>query len=44
MGANTLLLRLLDDDVTLVILANTNLVDTDRLGFQIARHVLRSTA
>lgn len=40
MGANTLLLRLLDDDVTVVILANTNLVDTDRLGFRIARHVL----
>lgn len=44
MGANTLLLRLLDDDVTIVILANTNLVDTDRLGFQIARQVLRSMA
>lgn len=44
MGANTLLLRLLDDDVTIIILANTNLVDTDRLGFQIARRVLRSTA
>jgi D-alanyl-D-alanine carboxypeptidase len=42
MGANTLLLRLLDDDVTIVILANTNLVDTDRLGFKIARQVLRS--
>jgi D-alanyl-D-alanine carboxypeptidase len=40
MGANTLLLRMLDDDVTVVILANTNLVDTDRLGFRIARHVL----
>lgn len=40
MGASTLLLRLLDDDVTVVILANTNLVDTDRLGFRIARHVL----
>lgn len=44
MGANTLLLRLLDDDVTIVILANTNLVDTDRLGFKIARQVLRSMA
>lgn len=40
MGANTLLLRMLDDDVTVIILANTNLVDTDRLGFRIARHVL----
>lgn len=44
MGANTLLLRLLDDDVTIVILANTNLVDNDRLGFQIAKQVLRSLA
>ncbi|KRA83633.1 serine hydrolase domain-containing protein [Altererythrobacter sp. Root672] len=43
MGANTLLLRLLDDDITIVILANTNLVDTDSLGFQIARQVVRST-
>jgi D-alanyl-D-alanine carboxypeptidase len=40
MGANTLLLRLLDDDVTVIILANTNLVDTDRLGFRITRHML----
>jgi D-alanyl-D-alanine carboxypeptidase len=44
MGANTLLLRLLEDDVTIVILANTNLVDTDRLGFKIGRQVLRSMA
>jgi D-alanyl-D-alanine carboxypeptidase len=42
MGANTLLLRLLDDDVTIVILANTNLVDTDRLGFKLVRQALRS--
>lgn len=42
MGANTLLLRMLDDDLTIVILANTNLVDTDKLGFQIARQVLQS--
>jgi D-alanyl-D-alanine carboxypeptidase len=42
MGANTLLLRMLDDDVTVVILANTNLVDTDRLGFQIARQVIQA--
>lgn len=42
MGANTLLLRMLDDDITIIILANTNLVDTDRLGFQIARQALRS--
>ncbi len=44
MGANTLLLRLLEDDVTIVILANTNLVDTDRLGFRIAKEVLRAAA
>lgn len=44
MGANTLLLRLLDDGITIVILANTNLVDTDRLGFQIARRVLGTKA
>lgn len=31
---------MLDDDLAVVILANTNLVDTDRLGFQIARHVV----
>ena len=42
MGANTLLLRLLDDDVTIIILANTNLVDSDHLGFEIARTVLRA--
>jgi len=42
MGANTLLLRMLDDDVTIIILGNTNLVDTDHLGFQIARHILSS--
>jgi CubicO group peptidase (beta-lactamase class C family) len=42
MGTNTLLLRMLDDDLTVVILANTNLVDTDDLGFSIARHVLRA--
>jgi D-alanyl-D-alanine carboxypeptidase len=40
MGANTLLLQMLNDDLTIVILANTNLVDTDKLGFSIARHLL----
>ncbi len=44
MGANTLLLQLLDDDVTIMILANTNLVDTDELGFAIARQVLNPEA
>ncbi|MBL0937702.1 MAG: beta-lactamase family protein [Gemmatimonadaceae bacterium] len=43
MGANALLLRMLDDDIMVIILANTNLVDTDRLGFQIARHVLSTS-
>ncbi|NEX91824.1 serine hydrolase domain-containing protein [Caulobacter sp. 17J65-9] len=42
MGANTLLLRMLDDDVTIIILGNTNLMDTDRLGFRLARRVLGS--
>jgi D-alanyl-D-alanine carboxypeptidase len=41
MGANTLLLRMLDDNITVVILANTNLVDTDDLGFSLARQVLQ---
>jgi CubicO group peptidase (beta-lactamase class C family) len=40
MGANTLLLRMLDDDATIIILANSNLVDTDRLGFRLARRLL----
>ncbi|ASG23077.1 serine hydrolase domain-containing protein [Nitrospirillum viridazoti] len=40
MGANTLLLRFLDDDLTIIILGNTNLADTDRLGFRIARQFL----
>lgn len=44
MGANTLLLRMLDDDVTIVILANTNLVDIDQLGFRTARWLLSSRA
>lgn len=40
MGANALLLRMLDDDATIVILANSNVVDTDRLGFRLARRLL----
>ncbi|MGE3275120.1 MAG: serine hydrolase domain-containing protein [Vicinamibacterales bacterium] len=40
MGANTLLLRYLDDDVTVVILGNTNLADTDAFGFLIGRTLL----
>ncbi len=42
MGANTLLLRMLDDDITVIILGNTNLVDTDHMGFQIARSCLQA--
>lgn len=42
MGANTLLLRMLNDDITIVILGNTNLIDTDGLGFSIARQLLRN--
>lgn len=40
MGANALLLRMLDDDVTIVILANTNQADIDAFGFHIARTML----
>lgn len=40
MGANTLLLRMLDDDLTIVVLGNTNLVDTDRVGFTLAKRLL----
>ena len=40
MGANTLLLRMLDDDVTVILLANTNEVDTDAFGFSLARRAL----
>lgn len=37
MGANTSLLRFLDDDVTVVILANTNVTDIDAMSFAIGR-------
>ena len=40
MGANTLLLRLLDDDVTVVVLGNTNATDIDEFGFLIGRAAL----
>ena len=40
MGANTLLLRLLDDDVTVVVLGNTNTTDIDEFGFFIGRAAL----
>ena len=40
MGANVLLLRYLDDDLTIVVLGNTNLADTDKFGFFIGKAVL----
>ncbi len=40
MGTNTVLLRYLDEGLTVVILANTNLVDTDALAFRIGRGLL----
>lgn len=40
MGANALLMRFLDDRLTIILLGNTNLADTDRFGFRIARHLL----
>ena len=40
MGANTLLLRFLDDDLTVVILSNTNLTDIDAFGFFVGRAAL----
>ncbi len=39
-GANTLLLQLLDDALNIILLGNTNLVDTDKLGFQLAKQIL----
>ena len=43
MGANVTLLRYLDDDLTVIILGNTNLADIDRFGFQIGRTALRKS-
>lgn len=40
MGTNTLLLHYLDEDLTIIILGNTNNTDTDEFGFQIGRWVL----
>lgn len=42
MGANTLLLQLLEDPLTIILLGNTNLADTDGLGFALAKQVLSS--
>ena len=41
MGANTLLLRFLDDDLTVVILSNTNATDIDAFGFHVGRASLQ---
>lgn len=40
MGANSVLLRFLDDDLTIVVLANSNATDLDALAFAIGRSVL----
>ena len=40
MGANAAFLRFLDDDLTVIILANTNISDTDEFSFLIGRTVL----
>lgn len=40
MGANTLLLQLLEYPLNIILLGNTNLADTDLLGFSIAKQVL----
>jgi D-alanyl-D-alanine carboxypeptidase len=40
MGSNTLLLRYLDDDLTVVILSNTNATDIDAFGFFAGRAAL----
>jgi D-alanyl-D-alanine carboxypeptidase len=40
MGANTLLLRFLDDGLTVVILSNTNATDIDAFGFLAGRAAL----
>jgi CubicO group peptidase (beta-lactamase class C family) len=41
MGANVLLLHYPDDDVTVVVLGNTNVADTDAFGAFIGRTVIR---
>lgn len=42
MGTNTVIVRYFDEALTVVILANTNVVDTDALAFRIGRTVLES--
>jgi D-alanyl-D-alanine carboxypeptidase len=41
MGANSVLLRFLDDDLTIVLLANSNATDLDAFAFTIGRSVLQ---
>jgi CubicO group peptidase (beta-lactamase class C family) len=41
MGANTLILRYLDDDLTVIVLGNTNATSTDALGFFIGKTLIR---
>lgn len=41
MGANSVLLRFLDDDLTIVVLANSNATDLDAFAFAISRSVLQ---
>ena len=44
MGANAVLYRLLDQDVTIILLANTNRVDLDRFAQQIADWLIAQRA
>jgi D-alanyl-D-alanine carboxypeptidase len=41
MGATSVLLRFLDDDLTIVLLANSNATDLDAFAFAIGRSVLQ---
>jgi hypothetical protein len=41
MGANVVLLRFLDEDLTVIILSNTNMTDVDAFAFLIGRTVIR---
>jgi D-alanyl-D-alanine carboxypeptidase len=41
MGANTLLLRYFEDDLTIIILGNTTTTDIDDFGFRIGRAIFR---
>jgi len=41
MGANTVLLRFLDDDLTIIILSNTNATNIDAFSFLIGRAIIK---